>query len=752
MTGTHALDPAIPPVYLVLALAALVALAWRSGRARYALLRTAPLALIGLVLLGPVTIRELPDERRPPALVLLIDRSRSMATPDARPGATPVPRLRAVEGAYLEPNTLRRFGELADVRPVAFASDARAISGWADRAIELRPTGAATDLHGALARTLADLPEGSTVVVLSDGRSTSPRRDIGELVGLARASSVRVHAVPVGEPSSATDVRLRAAPARDLVFESMPVDIDVSLDQAGYDGRRATVRVLDETGERTLASRTVTLDARTDLTISVPGIDLPPGSGTSGVRELRVRVDALTGEADDANNERRVFVRVTGERIRVALLEGAPSWESRFLARTLAKDPQVELTTVTGVGTSETRRDGQRVVTPRRIVRLPGASGEVTAAGGVASDRMIERAIAESDIVVLGTRIDAVLTPGLAERLATRTSDDGGAVIFLSAPPAPLGSPVASALDPIAPINWTDAVLPGGALTPSPGADAYPPVGTLAGEGGAVLTDLPGMRAVTRTDGARSVTTLWLTDTSDEGESRAALAHARVGRGQSLALLSEGLWRWALTPGSLDAHDAVYREFWARTVRWLALGGDFLPGQGVSFRADRTLVSPGERVSVTVRARTRDDLLAVERLEHVTPDGTITNVRLREDASDTNALRASVSPLAEGVHELRLHESTGGVRTIRFAAHDDSDELRDVSPDTALLRAIAEGTGGELLPLDGRDRLLELLEQDRAARATEVRTARTIAWDSPWLFAAIVGLLLIEWLWRRADS
>jgi len=749
MTERFAIDPALPPVYVGLVVLVLVALAARAGVTKHLVLRTISLALVGVVLLGPVALTPTATEQGKPVIVLLADSSLSMGTRDVSVMGHPSSRSAALSQTYLEPNYMRMLRDISDVRPRTFDEALRAFD---EQSMRFEPAGQSTDLHGNLERAIAPLPEGSAIVLMSDGRSTSADRSVSRLAGLAKVSGVRVHTLCVGTETSASDVRLRASPARDLVFDGMPIELDVSITQSGYEGRRATVRAMDAAGTRTLASRELVLSERSDFSLRIPPENITSSTAVGEVREILVRVDPLPGEADPENNERRVFVRVTGQRIRVLLLEGAPSWEARFLARALARDPQVELTTVTGLGHDRLRTGGADTRTPRRLVRLPN-SGRSPDARSAPDELVDERLLSGADIVIFGERVDAVLTPELSEFFATRIADVGGAAIFLRVPPAPLDSPVASALQTIAGVRWTDEIQSGGGIFPAPGSESIPPVRSIIdGSADRVLTDLPGMRAVTRTEGAKSLTTLWLTDRANDGTPRASLAHLRVGRGQTLSLMSEGLWRWALLPETDGNLDSVYRDFWARTVRWLALGGDFLPGQAVSVRADRVIVNPGQPVRVSVRARDTDSFTTVLGLTHTSPDGVTGDVPLAGVTTDALAMRATVTPELEGVHELTLRTATDEPHVLRFAVYDDREELRDTSADPALMREIAGATGGEVLTLEGRNRLLEIIELETRVRQSDTHLTRTIAWDSPWLFAAIVTLLLIEWVWRRAGS
>src|SRR4029077_17407486 len=62
-----------------------------------------------------------------------------------------------------------------------------------------------------------------------------------------------------------------------------------------------------------------------------------------------VRVEPNAQEATTANNTAPFLVRVVDQPVRVLLLEGKPYWDGRFLIRTLAADPALEVDAIVRV-------------------------------------------------------------------------------------------------------------------------------------------------------------------------------------------------------------------------------------------------------------------------------------------------------------------------------------------------------------------------------------------------------------------
>ena len=67
-------------------------------------------------------------------------------------------------------------------------------------------------------------------------------------------------------------------------------------------------------------------------------------------------------------------------------------------------------------------------------------------------------------------------------------------------------------------------------------------------------------------------------------------------------------------------------------------------------------------------------------------------------------------------------------------------------PDSAALAAVASAAGGRIA--DARQ--VERWARALPARALSLGRLESLRlWESPWVFALVVGLLSVEWFWRR---
>jgi hypothetical protein len=118
-------------------------------------------------------------------------------------------------------------------------------------------------------------------------------------------------------------------------------------------------------------------------------------------------------------------------------------------------------------------------------------------------------------------------------------------------------------------------------------------------------------------------------------------------------------------------------------------------------------------------------------------------------AESSGKYSATLDNLIAGTYELRLRDPHDPSAVASLALHVEADaeaEMRDVTPDDRTLRRLAESTGGEVLRLEDWETLPQRL---RTAHGEVRQVAEKSLWDSPQLFAFILGCLGVEWTMRK---
>ncbi len=754
-------QPLIDPSLITLLACAAIAgaiIAARLGGASAArflhVLRMGAIAGLAVILMNPSRLAHAPAPERP-SLTILMDTSASMSIPDVSTGDGVQTRWGAIRSRWLTPRYLDRLNRSADVRMLAFSDRAAAVAAPAIPRLE--PTGIATRLTDAMeAAMLALRPaeEGETsnsgarrILLLSDAIDTTGR-DPRSLISLAHSQRTRIDVVVPISAQGATppaDIAITATPRRHLVQRGEAASIDLEIKQTGFDGQPVTLTLRQLSPvDRVLAQRTVILGSESASSIDVtPMLPADAERGLHAV-ECVAAIEALDSEIEVSNNADPFFLQVTDARIRVAVFEGEPSWDSRFFVAALANDLRFEITVVHALGRRPGAVDAQETIRTRRIT--PGVARSIEESGLPAP--VSQEALDRFDIIALGRRIEALFPGDEAVKLARFVTERSGALVLLRGDPisdsdGSSARDARRALASVIPVqftaNNTRPAIPTALF-------AYPDGARALGHVAPALDEAPEVAALVRVAELSPLAAVWLGGFDDQGPAP-ALLHAPVGSGRILINLADGLWRWSMLPPDRSAWRASLGSFWPQLMGVLALDADWAPGQDASLALDRAVAAPGEQVTIVARAR--GPLANALR-----PEVTIEGVTMRESSpralaptSQSGRWIGTFTPEMAGVATVTMRTGAGDSLKAHVNVREDNLEMARTFPDSASAAAIAKATGGEVLTIDSPDQYAQIIETE--ATAAIAGTTLEPAWRRPWVFCVIVALLGIEWFWRR---
>ena len=703
------LSLAVSPVVLAVSAVVAGALAWWSygrstpavyGGRRVALagLRVAALFLVLLLLFDPVW-RRVTRTGEPPLLAVLVDDSESLRLGTG--GSTPAARVRDALDGLPSDAALRfyRFSSQASPAGTALPGDS------------LTFRGERTDITEALARVEADFAGRNLrgVVLVSDGRVTDGRNP----TSIAERFPVPIWTAVAGDSVSSRDVRLQRVVTNDVAAVRSPLPIQAGIRATGYEG--ATIPVTISAGGRVVA-RSV-LEAPTDGAEAIADLTVTPA--TPGLARYTVTAGPLAGEATTRNNSQTVAVRVVDDRRQVLVVAAAPSPDLSALLATLDADESVEVTT--------------------RTQRAPG----------VFYQGPLPDALGRFDLVILAGYPGRVADAGVAERLA-EAARSGLPVLFVLTTATDL-SRLASLFGDVLPLV-PEAVRDGRlevALDPTPAGESHPVLEDV-GVPTSRLRALPPLGA-SPSRWALQPGSRVLATASRGGASGAPLLAVRSGRVRSAALVGAGTWRWRTLPDDLEDLRGVYGTLLDRLVRWTTATRDRRP---VRVRADRARF--GERDPVTFTGQVyAEDLTPVEdaRLElTVRGAGDAETVPMRPLGNGRYVADLGVRP--PGRYTFSAVASRAGARLGgdqgSFSVGQIAAEFREPGADPTSMRLVALRSGGAVVGLDTLGAFVQgLRESGLLADRPLVREDETALLELWPLLALAIGLLTIEWVWRK---
>jgi uncharacterized membrane protein len=424
---------------------------------------------------------------------------------------------------------------------------------------------------------------------------------------------------------------------------------------------------------------------------------------------------------------------------KILYFEGEPRWEVKFMRRAVADDPQLQLVVL------------QRTA-ENKFLRLDVDSAAELASG---FPRTREELFGYRALV-LGSVEAGFFTREQLKLIADFVAERGGGLLMLGGRRSfAEGGYAGTALADVLPVQ----------MEARPDAGFFAEVAvrpTRAGEHHAALqldgdptasrarwASLPPLSTFNRVTRLNPGATALLTG-SGPGvpEGQVVLASQRYGRGLALALPVQDSWTWRMH-ADIPLEDETHQVFWRQLLRWL-----------VNEVPDRlTSAASAEPAALNQPVRIRADLrdeafLRVNDARVVAlvegPDGAEREVPLQASVQRDGEYAAQFVPGATGLHHVRVSAWRGerslASGSLALDAVEDDGEFFGAQMRGALLRRIAEETGGRFYTLDDVRRLPQ---EVRYSGQGVTSVQRYDLWDMPIVFFLLVGLLVTEWGYRR---
>ena len=746
-------------VFLVLALglAALLLLArWGASVAAarglvLLALRAAVLAVLLVILLDPVQVREIRRPPRRPSAVVLVDDSRSMSL------ERPVSRLQNALRLLSQAEARVPEAERPRIALYGFGRELRVHA----RTSELKGAEDESRLREALERLPAeisdDLPR--AVFLFSDGRSreTSGFEEVAK--GYKRLG-VPIHVVPVGALGGVGDVAIQdvVVPREARAGTHLPVHVVVR--GLGFAGERAeiVVRSLSDPDKTPLASLPITLgegESGHDLVIDADRAKGP----------LVVEVPPLDRETIRENNRVPFQVKARDPKIRVLYMEGTPDPEYHWVRDALIEDPNIECLALEVDYQYNQVQRLQRVGNPR--LGYPTTRQELFS----------------YDVVICSDIARAAFTPEqLAWTVALVGERGGGFAMVGGLTSFGAGNWDQTVWDGIIPVDMSgrrtrnDGIASAWLRVVVPRAVENHPIWHIVDDPARnreVLAKMPMFSGTNLTDRLKpAATALGVSEQPVAGHAKMPVFSSQpFGKGRTFAMSTDTTVDWGrqfeMTWGEND--NRYFRKFWRNVVQWLA-ENSANASRRLLLETDKVLYRPGDPIDI--RAQSFDEHLEptskyrlaarwLDRAPSSSPrqaatlepragEPGIAQGRLTAPAiADLNAPGSSPSAARQVTLRVTASEGTKTVAEADLDVQilDDSPEFRDPRPDRPRLEALARETGGAVLtnPVALAERLAS-----RETGPGEVLVSRSPVWDRPPVWMLLIGLLSAEWIVRRA--
>ena len=514
-------------------------------------LRFLPLLILVFLASRPIWIAREPEASKARSVMLLIDRSESMSLKD-REGTRYDLALDFLRERLLPELKSARLATEA----MLFDENAELVDG--NKLAATPPSGKRTNLGGAIARAVQQAAQPPlAVIALTDGSANENSDNSAALTALADAR-IPFIGVGFGSDQGVQTLSLRDIQAPSTVSPKTAFSISAQLEMMNTQEMPPFDLLLFRDGE---------LHQKKSVT---------PGKGSRSWVENFVlsedkssthnyRIQMLPPELPNlkhVNSQASTEVRISDEKeIRVLYVQGALTWDYKFINLALRNDPAIKLTGLTR--TAKQSVFNQNVETAGEVLNgFPSSLEE----------------LAPYRVLVLGSIRPVDLSPAQQEILARFCAEMGGGVLMIGGPTTFDSSWQNTRLEQLLPVVFSQnsgvqgldrpfrLVLTDEALQHQ--------VFQIADNHSLteVWSQLPTFTQYGRVDAAKAGAVVWAVHQTDDGPHgrRILMASQRYGAGLSAVLCIQNFWRWRLAK---DSDPGQFDRFWRQLFRFLSEAG-----------------------------------------------------------------------------------------------------------------------------------------------------------------------------------
>lgn len=704
------------------------------SRVSLAGLRAAIIATCLILLVQPTLhIRTL--KAHPASIAVLVDTSFSMQQGDTTRLAMARNILNKAKDALdslRKDHTIRFWGFSDELQPAAGVDF-----------LQMPETpGTKTDIQHAVNTLLSDVGEQTVqaVILISDGADSEMGiSDDGEWqLNWVTKLGIPINTVVVKDAPTRTDLSILRVEVAPFAFLRSETPISVTLGAVGLMDREVEA-FLKRDGAVVQRRVTRLVGGKARLTFNMMPFEL-------GRHVLEIQVPLPEKDEVPGNNRYFFSLNVVRDKYRILHLAGRPSWDQRFLRDTLKSWPRVDLVSFYVLRNSyQSNTEGSNGMA---LIPFP-------------TEELFNDHLGEFDIVIFQDFDPSeVGVDSYGEKIADFVKNGGGLVLIGGGEGLRSGSFGDKSLEEILPT----VLLPSGTAAARQ-TDSTPFRARLTAEGaGHPITRLSESdeenkqlwRSMAALDGVGRVARLRpgaqvLLDHpglfADDGP-HPVLAVTETGKGRSLAILTDSLWRWRFTGPMTGGIPAVYTDFWHKAVSWLTRAPDL---NRLRLSVDPSPVVLGETSDIEVtlldesyRPTAGERIRAV--ISWTAADGTESSEFFESTTDERGKYRREWQPKTNGAHKIRVNTGNGLENASPFLVVSNNREQNHLDVDESLMKALAEISGGrfEVNQLTPKN----IVMNPAIGKEVIGQSAQSL-WDHPFTLALLLALLAAEWLSRR---
>ena len=709
---------------------------WRQSRrglpARriVALLLLRALPLLGLVCLAarPVCFSTQPNSKARPVLVLM-DHSESMSLKESESSRY----QQAVE--FLNRRLLPAL-QSAGLAVQSLLFDQNAQLADANQIASARPDGKRTNLGGAIVQAVGNCSQPPlAVIALTDGIANEGS-DNTRALGALTESHIPFIGVGFGSDQGVQTLSLRRIDAPTMVAPRTAFTISAELELMNADTPASFDLVLFRDGQ--VLQRKAVKPAKGSRSW-LENFQL--NGEAEGVREYMVQVLPLNvPNLKCVQSTGSASVKIADDKeLRVLYVQGALTWDYKFIGLALKNDGAIKLTGLTRTSKQSVFR--QNVENAGELLKGFPASLEE---------------LAGFRVVILSNLRPEDLSEAQQQLLARFCGELGGGVLIIGGPASFDSSWQHSRLEQLLPVVFAANPGVGGLdrpfhlqLSEQAAGDAVFQIG----EDKPVQeqwSSLPAFTQYGHVDAPKLGAQVWMLHPQDVGPHgrRILMASQRYGSGVSAVLCIQNFWRWRLAK---ESNPQQFDRFWRQLFRWLGDVGR--PEVNIRF-ADQEL-QPQSDVNVSLERQPNPQNILDTNCQFVVQVENSQKHLLKEESVElrpSQPIDFRFSAQNSDIYAIKVLSPAKALVASRTIEVRDTDvELQQTGRDMETLRQWASVTDGLAFKAEDCPKATDLVAQIKN-KVQQVRQTEQVARPAGlnwWTLGAVLCCLSGEWLLRK---
>jgi uncharacterized membrane protein len=558
-----------------------------------------------------------------------------------------------------------------------------------------------------------------------------------------KSLNVNIHPVSCeGDDEGFSDLAIKKIVSDKFGFIRTPFEIEVNIYASGIETKNIPITLKE--GDSIIKTKNLMLkkgksEYKTKIKFYPQKI---------GRKVYTVSLPTYSDELIQVNNEMSFFVHIIRDKTRVLYVVGKPTWDERFLRRALKTDPNIDLITFMILRTSYDYIN----VPENEMSLIPFPTKEI-----------FDKELHTFDVVIfLNFNYGPYVSPLYLKNIQRYVTEDGGGFVMVGGDRSfSAGGYNRTVIKDILPIEMTI------------GRERYP---YKFGKFKPVLTEVGNTHPILRMDfdeeknremyevlppleGINSVLKLkydavaLMNHPKEKNEHGPApiIAISEVGKGRSMAITTDTLWKWNFPYVGEGGSPRIYDNFWHNAIKWLVKDPDLdlvklsLPDNtfavnekiGVKLKVLSHKYKPTDKAKIQAEVKSADNKVKKLLFKRTDVPGEYQS-EFTPDSDGNYVIEASA----------RIDDKYLGKDIYPIIVEDPKEEYSDLEVNYELLKELSRITGTDTQTLKGGE-LKGELNADRSKEELLLGKIELNFWDSKTNFIIILMFLIMEWYFRR---